>query len=118
MPKPLARLKSCDPRDIWADEAREFTPWLAERENIGLLGEQVGLELKVHAQEHRVGPFRADILCKDGSGASVLIENQLNRSDHKHLGQLLTYAATLRSATIIWVACKICEEHRGACQAV
>jgi hypothetical protein len=112
MPKALAKLKSCDPRDIWADEAREFTPWLAERENIVLLGQQVGLELKVHAQEHRVGPFRADILCKDGAGRSVLIENQLSRSDHKHLGQLLTYAATLRSATIIWLARNICKEHR------
>ena len=75
----------------------------------------MGLDLEVQAQEKKVGAFRADILCKElGSGVSVLIENQLERSDHGHLGQLLTYAGGLDAATIIWVAPEFCEEHRAA----
>lgn len=112
---PLGRLKRVEPRDYWTDEAREFTPWLAQEENIALLGEAIGLELEVEAQERNVGPFRADILCKDTvTGHFVLIENQLERTDHIHLGQLLTYAAGLEAVTIVWVARQFTDEHRAA----
>jgi hypothetical protein len=88
---------------------------LAQDENISLLGEAVGLELEVEAQEKSVGPFRADILCKDTSTDQwVLIENQLERTDHTHLGQLLTYGAGLSAVTIVWIAAKFTEEHRAA----
>ena len=71
--------------------------------------------MEVQAQEKKVGRFRADILCKEvGSGSWVVIENQLERSDHDHLGQLLTYASGLDTATIIWVAPSFCHEHRIA----
>jgi len=111
----LGTIQSVDIRSVWSSESSDFTPWLAEPANIALLAETVGLDLEVQAQEKKVGAFRADILCKElGSGVSVLIENQLERSDHGHLGQLLTYAGGLDAATIIWVAPEFCEEHRAA----
>jgi len=111
----LGKIEVVDIRTVWGSESNDFTPWLAERTNIALLAQAVGLDLEVQAQERRVGAFRADLLCKDlGSGTWVLIENQLERSDHGHLGQLLTYASGLDTATIIWVAPTFCEEHRAA----
>lgn len=102
-------------RDYWAGEASHFTPWLASSDNITLIGEAIGIELEVMQAEASVGPFRADILCKDTlNGHYVLIENQLERTDHIHLGQLLTYAAGLDAVTIVWVATKFTDEHRAA----
>lgn len=110
----LGRLTPVELRDIWSSEASDFTPWLAREENLSILGEVLGVELELEAQERAVGPFRADILCKEiGSGAWVLIENQLERSDHLHLGQLLTYASGLEAVTIVWIAARFTEEHRS-----
>lgn len=110
----LARLQRVDLRDIWKTEARDFTPWLAREENLGLLGDTIGLELGLEAQEKSVGPFRADILCKDMSNDSwVLIENQLALTDHRHLGQILTYAAGLKAVTIVWIAERFTDEHQA-----
>ena len=79
-----------------------------------MLGEALGIELELEAQEKAVGPFRADILCKDiGNDHWVLIENQLERTDHGHLGQLLTYASGLEAVTIVWIAARFTEEHRS-----
>jgi hypothetical protein len=84
------------------------------RTNIAELGKALGMDLEVEAQERAVGPFRADILCKDiGTNRWVLIENQLERTDHTHLGQLLTYASGLDAVTIIWIAARFTEEHRS-----
>ena len=102
-------------REVWSSEAADFTPWLAREENLRLLGETIGLELELEAQEKEVGPFRADILCKDIASENwVLIENQLEKTDHTHLGQLITYAAGLRAVTVIWIASPFTEEHRAA----
>lgn len=110
----LGKLEKVNLRRIWETEAGEFTPWLAREENIRLLGDTIGLELEVEAQEKEVGPFRADILCKDtGTNHWVLIENQLERTNHEHLGQLLTYAAGLNAVTIIWISERFTEEHRA-----
>jgi hypothetical protein len=110
----LGRLERSQLRDAWESEARHFTPWLALPDNIALLGDALGLELEVQRTERPVGPFRADILCKDiSSGNWVLIENQLERTDHTHLGQLLTYASGLDAVTIIWIAARFTEEHRS-----
>ena len=110
----LGRLTRVELRDIWSSEASDFTPWLAREQNLSILGEVLGVELELEAQEQAVGPFRADILCKDiGSGAWVLVENQLERSDHLHLGQLLTYASGLEAVTIVWIAARFTEEHRS-----
>ena len=110
----LGKLEKVELREVWKKEDSEFTPWLAQEENIALLGETVGINLEVEAQEKRVGPFRADILCKDtATDHWVLIENQFEVTDHKHLGQLLTYAAGLNAVIIIWIAEKFTEEHRA-----
>lgn len=111
----LGRLAPVKLRDVWKSESSDFTPWLALETNITLLGEAIGLELIVEAQEKNVGPFRADILCKDTASSNwVLIENQLERTDHSHLGQLLTYAAGLHAVTIVWIAERFTDEHRAA----
>ena len=110
----LGRLERVDLREIWETEAQHFTPWLAAEENLSVLAETLGMELELDAQEANVGPFRADILCRNSDGGSwVLIENQLERTDHGHLGQLLTYAAGLHAVTICWVAERFTEEHRA-----
>lgn len=115
---PLGRLERVDGlRKTWATEDRDFTPWLAHPENLAVLAETLGLELETEAREKPVGPFRADILCKEigsGSDAWVLIENQLERTDHAHLGQLMTYAAGLDAVTVIWIAASFTDEHRAA----
>lgn len=110
----LGRLTRVELREIWITEASDFTPWLAREENLSVLAETLGIELELEAQEKAVGPFRADILCKDiGSNAWVLVENQLERTDHTHLGQLLTYASGLEAVTIVWIAARFTEEHRA-----
>ena len=113
----LGRLERVDLRAEWTKEDRDFTPWLAREENITLLGETLNMSLEVEQEERRVGRFCADILCKD-TGATdagwVVIENQLETTDHSHLGQILTYAAGLEAKTCVWVAAKFHEEHRAA----
>jgi hypothetical protein len=115
MKKQFGKLEKVDLRELWNGEASEFTPWLSQEENIAELGNAIGMELEVQEQEQRVGVFRADILCKDVvTDHFVLIENQLERTDHTHLGQLMTYAAGLEAVSIIWIAKTFAEEHRAA----
>lgn len=110
----LGRLERVDLREIWTSESTHFTPWLARPENLSVLGDTIGFDLEVEAQEKEVGPFRADILCKDlRTGNWVLIENQLERTDHIHLGQLLVYASGLKAVTIVWIARQFTDEHRA-----
>lgn len=111
----LGRLEQVALRNIWITEAQDFTPWLAQPDNLAVLSDTLGMELATEGTERGVGPFRADILCRDTLDDSwVLIENQLERTDHSHLGQLLTYAAGLQTVTIVWVAEKFTDEHRAA----
>ncbi len=113
----LGRLQPVELRsdDIWPNEAHDFTPWLAEEENLALLAETLNMELEFEAQEIDVGNFRADLLCRNTEdGSRVLIENQLAQTDHKHLGQILTYAPRLNATTIVWIAEEFREEHRAA----
>jgi hypothetical protein len=112
---PLMRLVSVDLREYWAKEDTEFTPWLVEPNNLQFLGETIGMDLELVDTEANVGPYRADILCQDNNtGAYVLIENQLEQTDHLHLGQLMTYAAGLDTVNIIWIAQKFNDQHRAA----
>jgi hypothetical protein len=109
----LGKLLRVDPRNVWKHEALDFTPWLVE--HIDLLGEALGLELEFVAREHAVGDFSVDIKARDvGRNKVVIIENQLEETDHTHLGQLITYAAGLEAGVVIWVSCKVREEHRQA----
>ena len=98
-------------RDFWKDEAREFTPWLAEEDNLSLLGDTIGLNLELVGIEQRVGPFKADIVARD-EAHRVVVENQLDATDHKHLGQLLVYAAGREARTVVWVARQVTDEYR------
>jgi len=110
----LGKLEKVELRDVWESESSDFTPWLAKDENIKVLGEEIGLDLEVEEVEKNVGKFRADILCKDISTDNwVLIENQLEKTNHGHLGQLLTYATGLEAVTIVWVAAHFNEEHKA-----
>lgn len=114
MSKELSRLEEVELREVWETEAQHFTPWLAQEENLDLLGKTLDMELEFEAQEINVGHFRADILCKNEDGSRVLVENQLEGTDHRHLGQILTYAAGLDVHTVIWIAKEFREEHRAA----
>ena len=112
---PLGRLQKVDLREVWNNEATDFTPWLAKNENLEALSEILGMDLEVTAVEQFVGNYRADILCKDSfTGSNVLIENQLEKTNHNHLGQILTYASGLDVKTIIWIASRFTDEHRAA----
>lgn len=113
--KPLGRLAKVDIREIWKNEAVDFTPWLAQPDNIKLLGDTIGMELEVEAVEKDVGHFFADLLCKDtSSDRYVVVENQIEKTDHDHLGKTITYAAGLQATAMVWIAKHFTEEHRAA----
>ena len=110
----LKQLTPVELSEVWETEPQHFTPWLAKEENLSRLGEILGIDLELIEQERSVGDFRADILCKNTMDDSwVLVENQLETTDHKHVGQLLTYAAGLDAYTVIWIAKTFREEYRA-----
>ena len=111
----LGRLERVELRDVWQHEAYNFTPWLADAGNLAILSKELGLDLELVGQEVAVGPYAADIVCKDSfDGTHVLIENQLEKTDHSHLGQILTYASALEARTVVWIASRFTDEHRAA----
>lgn len=110
---PGGRIEQFDVREIWTDEAADFTPWLAQ--NLNLLGKELGLNLELVEQEKAIGWFYLDILARDSDdGTLVAIENQLEWSDHSHLGQLLTYLAGCDAEAAVWISPWIRPEHRQA----
>lgn len=109
----LGILKSVTPRVKWNNEASDFTPWLAE--NITSLNSALGIELEIENTEVAAGPYSADILAKDiGTDKYVIIENQLEKTNHDHLGKAITYASVLDASMIIWIATTFTEEHQKA----
>ena len=109
----LGKLENVPVKDIWQDEALDFTPWLAK--NLDLLGKALYLDLREIQQEARTGGFLLDILAEDAtSGALVAIENQLEWTNDGHLGQVLTYAGWLDARILIWVAPHFTQRHRDA----
>lgn len=115
MSKSLGKFEKVDIRALWPHEAADFTPWLAKDENLKLLGDAIGIELKVKNTEVSVGPYSADIVAEDvNCGDDVVIENQLGKTNHDHLGKLITYAANLDAKTLVWIAPDFTDEHRRA----
>ena len=111
--QPLGKISEVRIRDIWRCEAGSFTPWLAE--NLETLGHSLGLNLEFIEKEASVGSFSLDLLAKNtDDGEMVAIENQLEQTDHRHLGQSITYAAEHRAGYVVWVASRFRAEHRAA----
>ena len=109
----IGRVQFVPVRDVWPNEASSFTPWLLQNETI--LGDLLGIEISLARNEHKVGDFSLDLLGTNLSDDTPLIvENQLARTDHSHLGQLLTYAGGLEPSTIVWIATEFRDEHRAA----
>ena len=104
-----------DIRSVWADEAKDFTPWLAQAENIEILSETIGIDLSVSDTEVSIGDFRADIIAYEtDTSRKVIIENQLEDTDHDHLGKLITYASGSGADYIVWIVRRVRDEHRAA----
>ena len=97
---------------VFDGEAADFTPWLSK--NLDNLANKLGIELNSDDTEVNVGTFRVDITARTSDGRIVIIENQFERTDHTHLGQLLTYAGGLNADIIIWIAERFRPEHRAA----
>ena len=109
----FGELKNVTLRDVWGHEANDFTPWLAA--NMERLSEAIGVPMELEGTEVAVEQFSADIVARNPADDSrVLIENQLEGSDHTHLGQILTYLAGVQARTVIWIARDFDESHRSA----
>ena len=114
MKKNLAKLQKIDLRDVWGIEP-DFTNWLAQKENLDLLGEEIGVDIKIIKTEANVGNFKVDILAEEeSSGRKIIIENQLEDTNHDHLGKIITYASGYDAEIIIWVVRAVREEHQRA----
>ena len=111
----LGKMKEVDIRKVWAHEQYDFSKWLAAEENIKELGDTLNLALTDVETEKFVGSYRCDIICKDElSGKSVLIENQLEQTNHDHLGKIITYSSGLDASVVVWIVAEARQEHASA----
>ena len=112
----LGQLETVPIRNVWKVET-DFSAWLAQEENLKRLGDTIGIDILEGEAEAGVGDFRADIFAQeDGSDRRIVIEAQYGDTDHKHLGQVITYAAGTKSQILIWVVESARDEHRAAIQ--
>ena len=111
----LSKLTKLDLREVWKHEALDFTNWLAEKENLEALSDAVGVDIKLIQTEASVGKFNVDILAEeDLTGRKIIIENQLEATDHDHLGKIITYASGHNAEIIIWIVKDTRDEHQKA----
>ena len=111
----LSKLTKLDLREVWKHEALDFTNWLAENENLEALSDAVGVDIKLIQTEASVGKFNVDILAEeDLTGKKIIIENQLESTDHDHLGKIITYASGHDAEIIIWIVKDTRDEHQKA----
>jgi hypothetical protein len=111
----ISKIKQIDLRKAWSHEAIDFTNWLAEEENLTLLSDEIGIDLKLIQTEASVGKFNVDILAEeDNTGRKIIIENQLEMTNHDHLGKIITYASGYDAEVIIWIVKDVRDEHKQA----
>lgn len=111
----LGKLEKIELREVWRHEALDFTRWLARKENIALLSKEIGIDIEVIETEMSVGRYNVDIYARDTeSNKKIVIENQLENTNHDHLGKMLVYAAGLDADIAIWIVKDVNEEHRQA----
>lgn len=111
----LGKFQKIELRDYWADEAKYFTPWLAKEENIDELSEAIGIDIEVEGTEVFIGNYKADIIGRDiSNNKKIIIENHLEKSNHDHLGKIITYASGIDASVVIWICSNITDEHRQA----
>lgn len=108
----IGKIKKVPLRELWKKEDKDFTKWLEE--NIDYLNDVLGFDISIESREENVGPFYVDLYGEDDDGNKVIIENQLEKTDHKHLGQIITYLTNLEAKTAIWISSDPVEEHRKA----
>ena len=115
MNKPLGKITKADLRSVWKNEEYDFSAWLAEDDNLSLLSQEIGVDIRLIKKEAEVGKFSLDILAEEeATGRKIIIENQLEQTNHDHLGKIITYAAGYDAAIVIWIFQEIREEHRQA----
>ena len=111
----LGTIEKVELKSVWPHEALDFTKWLAEESSPALLSQAVGMDLELREVESAVGSFRADIYATDmATSAKVIIENQLEDTNHDHLGKIITYAAGKGAQAVIWIVRRARDEHRQA----
>ena len=109
----LSKIKRVDLRKVWKNEALDFTTWLAESENLELLSEEIEIEISLIQTEAGVGKFEVDILAEENNtGRKIVIENQLDSTDHDHLGKIITYASGFDAEIVIWIVQNARDEHK------
>jgi hypothetical protein len=115
MKQDLSKLNKVELRDVWGHEAIDFTNWLAQKENLYSLGEEIGVDIKLIKTEANIGKFSVDILAEEeASGRKIIIENQLEDTNHDHLGKIITYASGYDAEIIIWIVRDVRDEHQKA----
>ena len=111
----LGKLQEVDIRKLWSHEQYDFSEWLSKPENLEQLNEVIGLTLSEVEKEVYVGAYRCDLVGVDETtGDKVIIENQLEASNHDHLGKIITYASGLDAKVVVWIVKEAREEHRSA----
>jgi len=108
----IGKIKKVPLRELWKKEDKDFTKWLEE--NIDYLNDIIDFDVSIESREENVGPFRVDLYGEDNNGNKVIIENQLEKTDHTHLGQIITYLTNLEAKTAIWISSNPIEEHKKA----
>jgi len=111
----LGKLEKVDLRNVWKHEALDFTNWLAQPENLSLLSNEIGIDISLIQTEASVGKFSVDILAEEEqTGRKIVIENQLETTDHDHLGKIITYASGFDAEIIVWIVREVRDEHKQA----
>jgi len=111
----LSKLEKVDLREVWKHEALDFTNWLAQPENLELLSDEIGIDISLIQTEASVGNFNVDILAEEeNTGRKIIIENQLEPTNHDHLGKIITYASGFDAEIIVWIVKSVRDEHKQA----